>query len=141
MATLEDVQKRRADRREASDKLRDAQEVVDLEAIDAIEVAEGVMLHTMSANRYEPGVAVKIGFRAPTAGEYKRYLETIGIAQQRQDSKGRNAALTTLAASCLVYPAGDAQKAMLNAFPGTLVSLAMAAAKVAELREEEEKNV
>ena len=137
MSTLAEVEKRRADRREAADKAREAQEVTDLEAIEALE-AGGAMLHTMTAPRHVPGVVMKIGFRAPTAGEYKRYLDTIGAASQRQDHKGRTAALTTLAASCLVYPAADERAALLAEFPGTLVSLALEAAKIAELRAEEE---
>jgi hypothetical protein len=140
MSTVEEIEKRRADRRATHDTARAAQEAIDLEAIDKLEAEDGTPLHTMTSNSFKPGVPVRIAFRPPSAAEYKRYLDTVGTAQTRNDSKGKRAALEVLAATCLVYPAADARAVLFDAFPGTLVSLAIEAAKVAELRAEDEKN-
>jgi hypothetical protein len=137
MATIEEVQKRRADRAAKLETDRAAQELTDLEAIDKLEAESGESLHTMSANRFAPGVPYKVAFRAPTAAEYKRYVDQ--VARAGKSSTEQVKARDMLAASCLVYPPdGDARKATLEAFPGLLVSVSIEAAKVAELRAEDE---
>lgn len=139
MATLEEIEKKRADRRKAEDEARDAQAAKDLEAIDALETEHGT-LRTMTANGFKSGVPVKVAYRPPSAAEYKRYCDMVGKAQQKNDAIDRRKAQEVLAASCLLYPAADsdARKAMLEAFPGVLISLAIEVAKAAELRNEDE---
>ncbi len=140
MATIEEIEKRRAARRASHDNDRLEQERVDLEAIDALEETLGEPLHTMTANGFKAGVSVKIAFRAPTAIEYKRYLGMAGRAITANNSDARTKAQELLALACWVYPVenSDGRKAMLEAFPGVLVSLSVEAAKVAEMRAEEE---
>jgi len=139
MSKVEEIEKRRSERRKAHDDARDAQALKDLEAIDALEAEHGEPLHTMTANGFKHGVAVKVAFRAPSPTEYKRYCDMVGRAQQKNDAIERRRAQEMLAASCLMYPPeGEARKAMLEAFPGVLISLAIESAKVAELRNEEE---
>src|SRR6185437_5702003 len=140
MSTLEEIERRRAERRAKHEQDRLAQEALDLEAIDALEASSGEPLHTMTANGFKPGVSVKIAFRAPTALEYKRYADMIGRASQKNDPAERRRAAELLAAACWVYPAKDTEEraAMLEAFPGVLISLSIEAAKVAELRAEDE---
>lgn len=140
MPTLEDIEKKRAARRSAHDSARQEQETADLAAIDALEEASGAPLHTMTANAFKPGIPVRAAFRAPTAAEYKRYCDLVGRAATKGDSDARKKAQEQLAASCLVYPAADsdARKAMLEELPGVLISVALEAAKVAELRAEDE---
>lgn len=138
MATSEEIERRRNERRAAYDKARDEQTAKDLEAIDALESESGEPLHTMTSNSFKPGVSVKVAFRAPSGAEYKRYCDMVGKAQQKNDAIERRKAQETLASSCLLYPVDDARKAMLEAFPGLLISLAIEAAKVAELRSEDE---
>lgn len=140
MATLEEIKKKRAARSEAADKARNDQELADLTAIDKLEEERGESLHTMSSNRYTPGAPVKIAFRAPTSAEYKRYKDLVNRAVTKSDPKARVDAQEQLASSVLEYPAKDSEllKATLEAFPGLLISLAIEAAKVAELRAEEE---
>lgn len=143
MATVEEIEKRRAERRAQHDKARAEQEAADLEAIDALENERGEPLHTMTANGFKPGVSVKIAFRAPSAVEYKRYCDLVGKAQQVGDPLARRKAQEMLAAACWLYPApdSDGRKSMLDAFPGVLISLSIEAAKVAELRAEDEGKV
>lgn len=135
--SIEEIEKRRAERRAAHDQARTDQIAADLGAIDALEAADGVPLHTMTANGFKPGVPVKIAFRAPTPVQYKRYCDMVGRADK--DPAARLRAQTMLAESCLVYPPeGEPRKAMIEALPGLLVSLSIEAAKVAELRAEDE---
>jgi hypothetical protein len=140
MATIEDIEKRRAERRANHDKARDAQEAVDLEEIDKLEEAAGEPLHTMTGNAFKPGSPFRIAFRSPSGVEYKRYCDQVGKAQAKSDPGARRQAQELLAASCIVYPVtgSDAYKALLDAFPGVLVSLTIEVAKVAELRAEDE---
>lgn len=140
MATVEEIEKRRAERRAKHTAGREEQTVIDLEAIDALEEARGEPLHTMTCNDFKPGVSVKIAFEAPTPVQYKRYCDQVGKAQQKGDPDDRRKAQETLAEVCWVYPAKDSdeRKAMLKAFPGVLISLAIECAKVVELRNEEE---
>lgn len=137
--TREEIERSRADRRAAQEQARADQETADLVAIDAMESEQGQSLHTMTANGYKPGVPLKIAFRAPTAPEYKRYCDMVGKAQGKGDHVERRRAQEMMAECCLMYPSqGEARTAMLAAFPGVLISLAIEAAKVAELRAEDE---
>ena len=94
----------------------------------------------MTCNGFKAGVSVKIAFETPAPVVYKRYVDQVGKAQREGDTAGRQKAQELLAEVCWVYPAkdSDARKAMLDAFPGVLISLAIECAKVAELRSEEE---
>ena len=140
MATIEELEQRRAARRAKHDTARDEQERADLEAIDALEEASGEPLHTMTANGFKPGSPVKAAYRTPSVLEYKRYCDQVGKAQQLSDPNARRKAQELLAEVCWVYPAEktDERKSMLDAFPGVLISLAIECAKVAELRSESE---
>lgn len=140
MATIEELEKRRAERRAKFDGERAKQEAADLEAIDKLEEAGGAPLSTMTANGFKPGVPVRIAFRAPNGIEYKRYCDQVARAQAKNDPAARIKAQELLAAVCLVYPEtdSDARGALMEAFPGTLISLAIEAAKIAELSSEEE---
>lgn len=136
--SVEDIEKRRAARKAAHEQAKAEQELKDLEAIDALEEESGEPLHTMTANRYQQGCPVKIAYRAPTGVEYKRYCDMVGAAMKKNDHQARQKAQELLAQACLVYPVDESRKSMLEAFPGLLISLAIEAAKVAELRSEEE---
>lgn len=141
MPTLEELEKKRAARRDAKiNEPRAAQELVDLTAIDALEESTGEVFLTMTANGYAKGAPVKIAFRTPTPVQYKRYCDKVGQAQAKNDPNDRRKWQEQLASDCLVYPpeGSDELKAMLAAFPGLLISLSIEAAKAAELRSEEE---
>lgn len=140
MASLEEIEKRRSERRAQHDQSRKDQELADLEAIDKLEAELNEPLHTMSCNAHKKGVCVKIAFKEPSPIQYKRYADMVGRAMQKNDSVERRKAQEMFAEACWVYPSADSEsrKAMLDAFPGLLISLAIEAAKVAELRSEEE---
>jgi hypothetical protein len=135
-----EIEKRRADRALAIDKGREAQIGDDLGAIDALEEAEGQSYRTMTSNGFKPGVPVKVAYRAPSSPEYKRYKDQVSRAASKNDAKARTEAQELLATVCLVYPAPDTKEreALLDAFPGTLISVAIECAKLAELKAEDE---
>jgi hypothetical protein len=138
MATLEEIEVRRSERRAAADKARLEQETRDMEAIDALEAEANESLHTMTANGFKAGVPIRVAFRPPTAVEYKRYCD--GVSRSEKNPVDRRKVQEQLAHVCWVYPAKDAPEraAVLEAFPGVLISLAIEVAKVAEMRGEEE---
>jgi hypothetical protein len=140
MATVHELEARRAERRAKQEEDRKAQEAIDLEAIDKLEEELGEPLNTMTANGFKVGSPVRIAFRAPTPLEYKRYSDQVGRALQKNDTPARVKAQELLAEVCMLYPAAksDDRKALLEAFPGVLLSLAIEAAKVAEARAEDE---
>lgn len=140
MANIDEINARRAKRREEHDQARAAQETIDLEAIDALEAEGGTPLHTMTSNDFKSGVPCRVAFRVPTSAEYKRYCDTVGKSASKGDHPERRKNQETLGEACMVYPAKDteARTALLAAFPGVLLSLAIEAAKVAELRSEDE---
>lgn len=140
MPIIEEIEKRRADRKASHDKARQDQEVVDLDAIDALEAISGEPFMTMSANGFKAGVPVKVAFRSPSAIEYKRYCDMVGKAQAKNDPLARRQGQELLALVCLVYPPSDSdsRKALLDSFPGVLLSVAIECAKAAELRNEDE---
>ena len=140
MATIEEIEQRRAAIRAAYDKGRAEQEAIDLEAILAIEEEKGEPIHTLTMHSFKSGVPVRLGFRTPSTLEYKRMSDLVGRAVQNKDQQARRAAQEQFAAACLLYPPADsdARKAALEVAPGLLLSLAIEAAKVAEARSDEE---
>ncbi len=138
--TTEAIEARRAARREAAAAARAEQERVDLHAIDALEEKGAETLHTMTAGGYKVGVPVRIAFRPPTAPQYTRYKDQVNRAADKKDPGARIAAQELLAESCWVYPEdADARAAVRDAFPGTLISLAIEVVKFVEMQSEEEK--
>lgn len=138
---LEEIEARRAARRAASDEKRSEQEATDLEAIEALEIQTGEELHTMSPSggRFVPGVPVRIAFKAPSGDYYKRFCQQARKAGGNLEARG--AAQDMLADVCWVYPPKDdaeRRKAVLAAYPGVLVSIAIEAAKLAEFKADEE---
>lgn len=140
MPTIEEIEKRRAERREKHDKARSEQEAIDLEAIDALEAIEGTPLRTMTANEFTVGVPYRIAFRTPSPAEYKRYCDQVGIAKAKNDPLAQRKAMELLAAVCLSYPAKDSEPliALLQASPGLLLSVGLQCSMAAELRAEDE---
>lgn len=137
MSKLEEIEARRAERKAKADAARDDQEASDLEAIEALEIGSGDSLSTLRVNGFVPGQPVRVAFKAPSEAYYRRFCSMVRKAGPNLEARG--AAQDLLAQSCWVYPAdGAAQKAFLVAFPGTLVSIAIECAKLAELRSDEE---
>jgi hypothetical protein len=74
--------------------------------------------------------------KAPTSLQYKRFVDQIGIATKKDNPKARAEAQDLLARSCWVYPSDSAaQAAMLEEFPGLLLSITLRATKLVEATE------
>lgn len=137
MATVEEIEARRAARKAQTEQAKAEQYAKDLEAIDALEVESGEEIATLTVNGYKAGLPVLVGVKAPSALQYKRFADQIRNAKENLNKRAQ--AQDLLAESCWVYPSDkDARKAMLEAFPGVLVSIAVEVAKLAELRSAEE---
>jgi hypothetical protein len=141
MATIEEVQKRMANRRATYDKARAEQELIDLAAIDALEEARGELLITMTVNTFRTGLPVRVAFRNPAKVEYKRYSDQIFKAQKSNDPAGAlKSAHEQLATVCLVYPEPDTElrAQVLEHAAGTIISGGSECAKAVEARRDEE---
>ena len=138
---LRELEEKRAQLRAAKiDAPRAEQLEKDTAAILELEIAQDAPLHTMTVPGYKPGAPVRIAFRSPSRAEYKRYLDLVGRAGQKGDAAKRQEAQLQLADVCLVYPTekDPLREALLEAYPGALISLAIEAAAVAELTSEAE---
>jgi hypothetical protein len=141
MSTIEQrreaLEKRRAEREEASAKARAEQRLLDEEAYEDLKDEHAVA--SVSTSRFVEGQPTMAIVRMPTPSEYKRYVDQIGANVAKKSTKGQRDAQELLANSCWVYPREvEARKAMLEVFPGLLTPLSMAAAKLAEGNAEEE---
>lgn len=137
---VNDIEKRRQQRREDATKAKAAQYAKDIAAIDAIETEMGDELATLPVNNYRPstGLPTLVGVRAPTADQYKRFGQMIRKAEKNAEE--RQKALDLLAESCWAYPSElDARKAMKEAYPAVLLGIGVKATELAELNLEEGK--
>jgi hypothetical protein len=137
MPDVTEIEARRAERKAATQKAREEQYAKDIEAIDALEIESGEDLETLKVNSFKPGLPTLVGVKAPTADYYKRFAQMIRKAGQNLEARAH--AQDLLAESCWKYPTDpETRKAMKEAFPGVLVSIAVKAAELAELNSEAE---
>lgn len=137
MPDVTEIESRRAARKAAAAQAREEQYAKDLEAIDALEVESGEDIATLKVSQFKPGLPSLVGVKAPTEAYYKRFAQM--IRKSGQNLEARAHAQDMLAESCWAYPNdADQRKAMKEAFPGVLVSIAVKAAELAELNADEE---
>ncbi len=139
LSRAEELEAKLAAKRAERAAAEETQYEKDLEARIALEDEHG-NIAAVKVSRFTPGQPTRAYLRTPNASEYKRYK-----AQMFAASGSKRAALSPqqiqeqLAESCWVYPATKEEKAsMLDAFPGLLTPLSMAAAALAEGTAEEE---
>ena len=136
--TIEEIQHRRAARKAAHQVAHDEQARRDLAALDELELEHGDgAVATIKTGRFAPGLPTFAVVRAPSGAQYKRFVDQVRKAGQNLEARGK--AQDLLGESCLVYPREKAERdAMLAEFPGLLVSASVEAARLADLRGEEE---
>ncbi len=137
---LELIEERRAARRKATAEAKEAQRVVDLKALDALEEEHGESrLRVLYVSGYVPGAPTMAVVKSPGGTSYwKRFQDQIRNAKGNRQLE--SAAQDMLARACLAYPSEpEALAAMLAAFPNMLNDVAGAAAGLARLETEEEK--
>lgn len=138
MTRIEELEAKLEVSRAARAKAEDEQYEVDLEARIALEEEHGTIA-AVKVSRFTPGQPTRAFLRTPTGSEYKRYKTQIHKAVDKKNITSQQEAADLLARSCWVYPAtDDAKVAMLDAFPGLLTPLSMAAAALAEGKTEDE---
>lgn len=136
---IEELERRREQRREERDGAEKRQYAIDLQEAEELEAEHGVIAAVKVA-RFVPGQPSRAFIRIPTRGEYKRYVDQVAKAVgDKRNGTGTRNAQETLAKSVWLYPRkDDAREAMLDVFPGLLTTIGLAAAKLAEANEEDE---
>lgn len=139
MSTLAELEELQAKRREERSKLEDAQRLVDLQARFDLEDKYDGCLAAVSVSRFVPGHPTQAFVRTPEPAEYKRYLDQVHRGVDKKSLAAQRAAQELLAQSCWVYPtSAEDRQSMLGKFPGILTPISVAAAALAEGRNEEE---
>lgn len=122
MATIEEIEKRRAERKAGLEAQKQEQLRIDLEALDALEVEHGdERVKRIDVDGWAPGIPTLAAFRLPEPIEFKRYQD---MARARGDKPGDPiGAARLLAETCRLYPgpaapeASEAWKRLLDACP------------------------
>lgn len=134
---LDVIEARRAERKAALEKQRKAQRVIDLEALDTLEIEHGDSNVAAVGVPFTPGMVTMAIVRVPKPAELKRYRSRI-----TPDSKGHMgdmvAAAEEVAAVCRVYPDTEAYEALCEARPGLHVEMGLKALKLGSGREADE---
>lgn len=139
MASIEELEARRAERKKEHEKAEAEQFGIDLEALDALETEHGDGTIGAIKVRFKKGTPTRAFFKTPTQAQYKRYTDQVHKAVDKKSLGKQREAQELLARSCWVYPKDEAaQNEMLEGFPGLLTSIALGAAALAEGKQEEE---
>ncbi len=139
MSRTEELEARLEAKRAERAKAEEAQYEIDLEARIDLEDKHGTIA-SVKVSRFTPGQPTRAYLRTPDASEYKRYKASMfASAGNKRAALSPQQIQEQLAEACWVYPATkEAKAAMLEAFPGLLTPLSMAAAALAEGTAEEE---
>lgn len=131
---------RRAARREAAEKARAEQHEKDLDALDALEEEHGDSnLARLDIEQHVSGQPTLIVLRKPSSVVYKRFVDQVSKAVEKNNAKARRDAQDLLADSCWIYPATPEERAaMIEHFPGIKVSIAIRANQLVEAKAAEE---
>lgn len=130
MSKREELEKKREEILAARAKEEEAQYEKDLEARFALEVEHGPCAE-IKMRVFKSGQPTRAYVRVPTDPEYRRLKDLLN-RYEKQPKKGQEA-VDQIAMCAWVYPADeDAQKAMLQEFPGLLSTVAAVAVKLAQ---------
>lgn len=137
---IAEIEARRAERAEQLAGQRVEQYAQDMEALDALEAKHGPEnVARLDVKRYVPGHPTFVVLKAPSLQYYRRFCDQVAKAQGSGDAKTRQNAQDDLAKSCWVYPEEPkARDAMLEAFPGLLLSVCLKAVELVEAKAAEE---
>jgi hypothetical protein len=122
-----EIEKRRADRKKASDDKRDVQRVIDLEAIEELEIELGEgSVAVVDIPEFTPGCVTLVAARSPNTAEVKRYrFMASDKPGKRNDVIPGDAvgAAEQLAETCLKYPDAEAFEKVCSERPGLKAQL------------------
>ena len=120
-------------------KLEKEQRLKDLRAKAKVKEEYDGFISVVSVARFKPGQPTFAIVRCPLPEHYNRFKGQTAAAEKNQSPSARIDAVDLLGKASLVYPApndngttSDAQKSMLDAFPGIATTLGLVAARLAE---------
>jgi len=138
MASIEDIEARRAERKAALKAQELEQVAIDLEAIDVLEVEHGDSNVSVVGVPFTPGLVARVAVRTPTTHETKRYQDRIRPRGSEAKVGDSIAATSEIGKACVIYPKGDAFAALIDARPGLPTQLGMAALELGRGKAESE---
>ncbi len=134
MSRAEELEAKLEAKRAERAAAEEAQYEKDLEARIELEDEHGTIA-AVKVSKFVAGQPTRAFVRMPSSAEYKRYKAQVYAASSanRKSATSTLQAQELLAQSCWVYPATkEAREAMLEAFPGLLTPLIIAATALAE---------
>ncbi len=132
MASIEEIEKRRADRKAKLREAEDAQKAIDLEALDACEEAHGDTSVCFVEVPYTPGLPTMVIGRMPRPVELKCYRQSIKVAGKTVDIQASNEAADTLGKQIRIYPEAEVFEKMCAARPDIASMLGARGTKLAQ---------
>jgi hypothetical protein len=134
--TIDDINARRAARKQALSELEAEQRLEDLTAVDALEIEHGDSNVSTVEIPFTPGLPLILAARCPTKAEIKRYRDQV---QGRKGGEPNYAlGAETLGACCLVYPDKETFEKVGAARPGACSALGLAALKLATAKADDD---
>lgn len=138
--SIEEIEKRRAERQKAHAEAEAKQFEIDLAALDSLEEQHGAgAIGSVKTPRFVPGLTTRVFFRSPSEDEYARYTSQYGRATDKKSTTGQRDALALLGRTCWLYPADpEIRKGLGETFPGLAVVVGLAVSKRGEGEQEAE---
>ena len=131
MATVEEIELARAERRAALEEQRLAQHALDLEALNNLEIEHGESsLVRVKPKRFIPGQPTFVVLRLANPVEFKRYSDMVnGRGGAAGDTM---AAAVALCDVCLLYPSKDVFRGICQRVATMPIDCAVATLKAGE---------
>lgn len=115
-ATIAQIEARRAERKEATKKARNAQYAIDVEKVEALEQEHGDgRVRVLKMPSFVPGLPTLVVVKTPTELVFKRFRQMVRKAAT--DAEAIGAAKDLLAASSIAYPDEVTYARMKGAWP------------------------
>lgn len=136
MATEDEIEARRAERKAALEAQKAEQRAADLEALDAAEIELGdhaVMRVNLPA--YAPELPTMLVLRLPKPSEMKRFQSAVSRDER---AKARLEASEMLVRACLVYPEPAVYERVCETFTGVAPSTALVLMEACQAKRAEE---
>lgn len=109
---------------------RAEQKLLDLDAIEALELERGDSNVAVEEVLYTPGLPVLCAARCPTETEIKRYQQSLRKGRDGEEPDPIKAG-QEVGAACRIYPDDETWSKLLKARPGVLMALGLAALRLA----------
>lgn len=139
--SVEEIEKRRAERREAIAKARAAQYEKDLEQVDKLEAEHGDdRVEVLETSSFVSGLPTLVVVKTPEEDYYKRYRDKVRRARKASgtaDTVAIGAAQDELGLVCVVYPDRETYERMRKEWPSIHDNVGIAANKLGEAKGKE----